>query len=356
MKQLYEPVAVTLLTGFLGSGKTTLINDLVGDPRMADTAVIINEFGAIAIDHDLVRTGSERYMRTTTGCLCCSAASDIRTSLYELHEARMKGEISSVGRVVIETTGLADPAPIINSVIPGGAPALGLRDHAVARHFYLQSVITTFDTIDGRSTLASFIEGWKQLAFADEVILTKTDAAREERDWAAELGVLNPAARFHDRHAPGFDLVSLFGATPYSVAHKAEDVVGWLAMERLSPHPEHEHDPNRHGDEIEVFSLSSDVPLDPDAIGILLAVLVSPQNSGLLRMKGLIAVSDDPERPMVVHAVQHKMDPTVRLPRWPGEERGTRLVLIGMDLPEKQIRELFAALTARSQKSRRKPA
>ena len=185
MKQFYNPVAVTLLTGFLGSGKTTLVNSLVSDPRMADTAVIINEFGSIAIDHDLVRTGSERYMRTTTGCLCCSASSDIRTSLHELHEARMKGAIGPISRVVIETTGLADPAPIINSLIPGGAPATALSNHAVARHFYLQSVITAFDTIDGRATLASFIEGWKQLAFADDVILTKTDIAEEKAELAA---------------------------------------------------------------------------------------------------------------------------------------------------------------------------
>ncbi|TPW27635.1 GTP-binding protein [Martelella alba] len=356
MKQFYEPVAVTLLTGFLGSGKTTLINELVSDPRMDDTAVIINEFGTIAIDHDLVRTGSERYMRTSTGCLCCSASSDIRTSLFELHEARMKGEIAPVSRVVIETTGLADPAPIINSIIPGGAPATGLRDHMVARHFYLQGVVTVFDTIDGRSALTSFIEGWKQLAFADDVILTKTDVSEEKRDWQQELAVLNPAARFHDRHGPGFDLVSLFGKTPYSVAGKAEDVNGWLAMERLVPHAEHEHNPNRHGDEIEAFSLMSDVPLDADALAILLGVIVSPRNRGLLRMKGLVAISDDPDRPMVVHAVQHRMDPTVRLPQWPSKPRGTRIVLIGMDLPEKQIRSLFAALTARSQKGRRQYA
>tara|TARA_B100001778_G_scaffold330561_1_gene333257 strand:+ start:1203 stop:1967 length:765 start_codon:yes stop_codon:yes gene_type:complete len=196
LKQFYDPVAVTLLTGFLGSGKTTLVNSLVSDPRMADTAVIINEFGSIAIDHDLVRAGSERYMRTTTGCLCCSASSDIRTSLFELHDARMKGAIGPISRVVIETTGLADPAPIINSLIPGGAPATALRDHAVARHFYLQGVITAFDTIDGRATLASFIEGWKQLAFADAVILTKTDIAEEKRNWAQELSVLIPPRAF----------------------------------------------------------------------------------------------------------------------------------------------------------------
>jgi G3E family GTPase len=136
----YDSVPVTLLTGFLGSGKTTLLNDVLGDSRMAGTAVIVNEFGTVPIDHGLVRTGSETYFQTTTGCICCTATSDIRVSLHELHDALVKGQVPAIERVIIETTGLADPAPIINSLIPGGAPVLGLRDHVVARHFHLSRV------------------------------------------------------------------------------------------------------------------------------------------------------------------------------------------------------------------------
>lgn len=347
VRRLYDSIPVTLLTGFLGSGKTTLLNDILADARMAGTAVIVNEFGTVPIDHDLVRTGSETYFRTTTGCICCTATSDIRASLHELHEAWMRSEILPFQRVVIETTGLADPAPIINSIIPGGSPAMGLRDHVVARHFHLARVVTTFDVLDGRSTLDSFMEGWKQLAFADHVVLTKTDIADGNHDWPAELKALNPAAAYHDRHRREFDLLGLFGAGAYSVTGKAEDVPGWLAIERLAAHPDHAHDPNRHGDEIEAISLSHDVPLSPQAVETFLHIVTTNVGSGLLRLKGMFALADAPDRPLVAHAVQHRLYPLQRLERWPDDDRRSRVVLIGQDMPIKPIRDLFEVLAPR---------
>lgn len=350
LRRLYDSVPVTLLTGFLGSGKTTLLNDILADHRMQGTAVIVNEFGTVPIDHDLVRTGSETYFRTTTGCICCTATSDIRSSLSELHEARIRGDIPLVSRVVIETTGLADPAPIINSIIPGGAPAMGLRDHVVARHFHLARVVTAFDVLNGRATLDSFLEGWKQLAFADHVVLTKTDIADTGHDWREELRALNPAAVYHDRHRQGFDLAGLFGDAAYSVSGKAEDVPGWLAMERLGAHPDHAHDPNRHGDEIEAISLSHDVPLSPQAVDTFLHIVTTNIGSGLLRLKGMFALTDDPARPLVAHAVQHRLYPLQRLERWPDEDR---VVLIGQDMPAKPIRDLFEVLAPRAARKKR---
>lgn len=354
MRQAYAPVPVTLLTGFLGSGKTTLLNDVLADPRMAGTAVIVNEFGTVAIDHSLVRTGSETYFRTTTGCICCTATSDIRVSLHELHEARGRGEIRPVSRVVIETTGLADPAPIINSLIPGGAPAIGLRDHVVARHFRLAGVVTAFDVMNGRATLDSFLEGWKQLAFADHVVLTKTDLADGPHDWAAELRSLNPAARYYDRHKAGFDLTALFGNGAYSTSGKAEDVPGWLAMESLVGHPVHAHDPNRHGDEIEAFSLTHDLPLEPQAVETFLHIVTSNISSGLLRLKGIFALTDDPDRPLIAHAVQNRLYPVQRLETWPDGDRRSRVVLIGQDMPAKPIHDLFDVLAPRSARKARR--
>ncbi|WP_105385236.1 CobW family GTP-binding protein [Neorhizobium alkalisoli] len=353
VRRLYDSVPVTLLTGFLGSGKTTLLNDILADPAMHGTAVIVNEFGTVAIDHDLVRKGSETYFRMTTGCICCTATSDIRSSLSELHEARLRGEIPPVSRVVIETTGLADPAPIINSIIPGGSPALGLRDHVVARHFHLARVVTTFDVLEGRATLNSFLEGWKQLAFADHVVLTKTDIADAAHDWPDELTALNPAAVYHDRHRKDFNLSGLFSEGAYSVTDKVEDVPGWLAMERLGTHGDHPHDPNRHGDEIEAISLSHDVPLSPQAVETFLHIVTTNIGSGLLRLKGLFALTDDPARPLVAHAVQHRLYPLKRLDYWPDEDHRSRVVLIGQDMPAKPIRDLFEVLAPRTARAKR---
>lgn len=349
----YDPVPVTLLTGFLGSGKTTLLNDILGDGRMAGTAVIVNEFGTVPIDHGLVRTGSETYFQTTMGCICCTATSDIRVSLHELHDALIKGQVPAIERVIIETTGLADPAPIINSLIPGGAPALGLRDHIVARHFHLSRVVTTFDVLSGRATLDSLIEGWKQLAFADDVVLTKTDLADAVQDWPSELALLNPGARFHDRHAETFELGRLFDDARYSISGRAEDVWGWLAMEALAKRHDHAHDLNRHGDEIEAVCLTHDVPLDPQALQTFLHIVTTNIQSGLLRLKGIFAVSDDPDRPVVAHAVQHRLYPLQRLDAWPDGDRSSRVVLIGQDMPLKQIRDLFEVLAPKSARRKR---
>lgn len=350
VKHHHNPIPVTILTGFLGSGKTTLLNDLLGHPRMRDAAVIVNEFGTVPIDHGLVRTGSERYFRATTGCICCTATSDIRASLFELHEAQRQKELPPVSRVIIETTGLADPAPIINSLIPGGAPAMGLRDHVVARHFYLAGVITAFDVIAGRATLDSFIEGWKQLAFADHIVLTKTDISRD-RSWPQELRGLNPAAELHDRHASNFDLPGLIGDRSYATQEKPEDVRGWLAMEALAEHMHDGKDPNRHGDEVEALSLEHDSPLDPRSVVTFLELVTSNARSGLLRLKGIFCLADNPERPVVAHAVQHRLYPLQRLD-WPDSDRKTRIVLIGQDMPQRQIRELFEVLAPRASRKR----
>ncbi|MBK0023952.1 GTP-binding protein [Ochrobactrum sp. S46] len=347
----YDPVPVTLLTGFLGSGKTTLLNDILSDPRMAGTAVIINEFGSVPIDHGLVQRGSEGYFQTTTGCICCTATSDVRASLFELHSAIVAGEISDINRVVIETTGLADPAPIINSLIPGGAPAFGLRDHIVARHFFLAGVVATFDVLNGRATLDGFIEGWKQLAFSDHVILTKADLVATQHDWKSELTSLNPAAHLYERLDIHTKLDTVFSDSAYSMSGKAEDVFGWLALEKLSKHSLHNHDPNRHG-EIQAVCLTHDTLLDPRMLQTFLHVVTTNMQSGLLRLKGIFALQDDADRPLIAHAVQHRLYPPQRLQRWPDVDRSSRLVLIGRDMPLKQITELFDALIPRP--SRRK--
>lgn len=346
-----EPIPVVLLTGFLGSGKTTLLNSLLADDRMRETAVVINEFGSIPVDHDLIHEGREGYIITSTGCLCCTATSDVRTSLYELHEARKKAEIPAFKRVIIETTGLADPAPIINSLIPGGAPAVALRDHAVARAFQLTGVIATFDAEYGEASIGEHFECWKQLAFADHIVLTKTDLA-SDTSWGSELGKLNPTAQIHDRQAPGFDPVCLFGTRRYSTTDKPEDVLGWLAMENLTD-PDthsHDHDPNRHGADIMALPLVHDEPLDPRAVDSFLKIVTGQRHAGLLRLKGIFALADDPSRPLAVHAVQHRLYPPVRLDYWPSIDVRSRVILIGKNLPTEPIRDLFNSLRPKKNK------
>ncbi len=349
------PVPVTLLTGFLGSGKTTLLNAVLADPAMRGTAVVVNEFGTIAIDHDLIHAGREDYVVTSTGCICCTAGSDIRTSLFEIADAADRGRFPPFTRVVVETTGLADPAPIINSLTPGGMPASGLRDHVVARRFRLAGVVTTFDAATGNRALDRHIECWKQLAFADHIILTKTDmAAGPEADLAAlpaRLRAVNPSARISDRRDLR-DLGCLLGDGSYSSGGKAEDVPGWLALERAAGAHAHAHpDPNRHGDRIRAFHFVEAEPLDPGLFDAFLDLMML--QAGVLRLKGIVALSDDPSRPVVVHGVQHVLHERTRPEGWPGGDRRSRLVVIGNGISEEATRRLLAAAVERPAARRR---
>lgn len=222
---------------------------------------------------------------------------------------------------------------------------MGLRDHVVARSFELTAVITTFDVEHGADSINEHFECWKQLAFADHIVLTKTDLPNE-RQSLPNLQELNPTARVHDRHAPGFDPLTLFGDTPYSTTSKPEDVTGWLAMERLAdPNGhDHEHDPDRHGGDIRALPLVHDEPLDPKALDRFLSFMTSQPNAGLLRLKGIFALADDPSRPLVVHAVQHRLYPPVRLEHWPSEDVRSRAIVIGHNLPVEPVLELFNSL------------
>lgn len=345
-------IPVFLLTGFLGAGKSTLLNRVLGDPAFADTAVIINEFGDVAIDHDLVRQGRSRVSRTTTGCLCCTIGSDIRSTLYEMHELAAGGD-ASFSRVIVETTGLADPAPLVNQLIPGGTPAMGLRDHVVARHFELAGVVTLVEIVAGELSIENHFEAGKQVAFADRIVLTKTDLAQDPATvkdidtLKSRLTVLNPAAQICDGDVPS----ALFERRSYAPAALSEDVAGWLALEaalRVEGGAHRDGDEisspssfDRHGGRIRTFTIIRDEPITEKAIHHFLAVLAGHAGPRLLRAKGLIALADDSERPLVVHAVQHVVHPPVRMDDWPSDDRRTRLVFITDGIDPEPVRELF---------------
>ncbi|WP_330628258.1 GTP-binding protein [Thioclava sp. FTW29] len=349
MTRASQQIPVFLLTGFLGAGKTTLLNRLLQDPRFQDSALVINEFGLVPVDHDLVRKGREtRATVTTTGCICCTVGSDLRASLDELLVGRRNGSLPPFARVIVETTGLADPAPIVNSLIPGGLAAVSLADHAVARAFRLSGVITVVDVLGVEAALEAHPESLRQIAFADHVVLSKTDLA-PAGDLPQALRAMNPAVLVHDTQAAGFDPAVLLQPGSYTALGKGEKVEDWLAAE-TAQEPQgggHFHSLNRHGQVLAV-PLTSDAPLDETALRQFLMRLTARPDNGLLRIKGLVALRDDPSRPVVVHAVGHRLYPNLRLEGWPEGQAGNRLVVIGTALDEAGLRQQFDALCGKA--------
>ncbi|MBW6416918.1 GTP-binding protein [Celeribacter sp. PS-C1] len=341
-----DQLPVHLLTGFLGAGKTTLLNRILQDPRFQDSALIINEFGLVPIDQDLIEQdlvgeGSERVMVTTSGCICCTAGSDLRSSLERLLVGRQNGSLPPFSRVIVETTGLADPAPILNSLIPGGLPAMALRDHMVARMFRLSSVTTVVDVAGLEAALAQHPESLRQIAFSDHLVLTHLDEVGPEQVARVtdRLHALNATARLHRAADAGFDPGALLAAGSYSAFGKGEDVAKWLASDH-----DHAcgafHDLNRHGD-VTALTLTAEAPLPEAALLAFLGALCRKPENGLLRIKGLVALSDDPSTPALVHAVGHRLYPLQRLDAWPGGQASTRLVLIGTHLDAPALQAQF---------------
>jgi G3E family GTPase len=334
-------IPVTLLTGFLGSGKTTVLNHVLKQPEMAATAVIVNEFGEIALDHLLVERSSEDVVLLNSGCLCCTVRGDIVDTLTNLFVDRVKGKIPFFSRVAIETTGLADPAPILHTM---------MTDPIVAARYMLDGVVTIADAVNGAATLDRQPEAVKQAAVADRLLLTKTDlaAAAARRDIESRLKILNPSAPIVPVVQGVVDPARLFDIGFYNPATKSVDVRRWLRDEAFASGPEHEHghehlDVNRHDDRIRAFCIIRERPISWAALSAWLDGLATMRGEDLLRMKAIVALSDRPNQPVVLHGVQHLFHPPVLLPEWPSEDRRTRMVFITRDLPREAIETTLAA-------------
>ena len=327
------PVAV--ITGFLGSGKTTLLRHLLRDPAMGRTAVIINEFGEIGIDHDLIESSDENFIELTTGCLCCKVRSDLVMTLRDMARRRAAGELPAFERVLIETSGLADPAAILQAL---------MIDPELAGLYVLGEVITTVDSLLGLETLDRHRQSARQVAVADRILLTKGDLAEPSPALDARLQRLNPGAsrlpvahgaiaastRFDERR-PGIG--TLGGYVPVGAGIRAS-IAGLAAID-----PAAVHDPR-----IASWCLLRQRPLHALTLSLFLEGLMEHCGDRLLRVKGLISVLERPEGPAVLHGVQHVFHPPQWLDRWPTDDRRTRIVFIGEAIPARWISTLLEVL------------
>jgi G3E family GTPase len=337
---------VTLLTGFLGSGKTTVLNHVLKRKEMAATAVIVNEFGEIGIDHLLVEKATDDVVLLQSGCLCCTIRGDIAETLVNLFVDRAKGRIPGFERVVIETTGLADPAPILHAL---------MSDPIVAERYMVDGVVTTVDAVNGGDTLDRQVEAVKQAAVADRLLLTKCDLASAEtrRALEARLAALNPGAPIIEVTGGQVDPAFLFNLGLFDPDTKTIEVQRWLGEEVFADdHDEDEHhhaephgghDVNRHDAHISSFCITRDKPVSWTALSGWLDALSSMRGADLLRVKAIVAIDERPGQPVVLHGVQHQFHPPVLLPEWPSEDHRTRIVFITRDLPQTQIEKSFAA-------------
>ena len=313
---------VSIITGFLGSGKTTLLNHVLADPGMAGAAVIVNEFGEIALDHLLIATPNENTVLLSSGCICCTVRGDLVDTLRDLNAKRAAGKLPPFDRVLIETTGLADPVPIIQTVI---------TDEKIAPQFELDGVITLVDAVNGMAQLDNQREAVKQAAVADRLLITKTDLADAASVEALQqrLTRMNPGVPMQHVSQGRIAPSALFGASLKPQARGA-DIERWLPVAAVNS-VVHK---NGHDDHIRAFCIYYDEPISTMGMTAWLTALASLRGANLLRVKGLLNVDG---MPVAVHAVQTLIHEPVSLAQWPDADRRSRLVFITRDMDRAEL-------------------
>ncbi|MDR7154808.1 G3E family GTPase [Sphingobium xenophagum] len=339
-------IPVSVVTGFLGSGKTTLLNQLVQAREMRRALVIINEFGAISLDHDLIaRSTDDLVVEMMGGCLCCTIRGDLLRTLREAPWRFAREGSCWFDRVVIETTGLADPAPILHTL---------MTDDHLTTLYRLDGVIATVDASTGMTTLDAQEEAIKQAAMADRILLTKTDivSAREQTTLESRLHLINPAAPIIPVTNGQIEPAAIFDAGLYDPAIRSHDVQRWLKTEAYETEHRghvhghhHHHDVNRHDDHIHATCLTFDDPLDAEGFERWLDILTLFKGPDILRVKGIVNLVGE-AKPVVIHGVQHIFHPPVLLESWPSEDRRTRLVIITRDISAEELRATLSLLTS----------
>ena len=350
-------VPVNVVTGFLGSGKTTLLRRLLASPRLASCAVLVNEFGEVGLDHHLLEAVTGSMVLLDNGCVCCAVRDDLRGALLELHGRRERGEVPRYDRVVIESSGLADPAPVLHTLT---------ADPVLRHHYRPGAVVTVVDALHGSAQLDRYPESVKQAALADRMILTKTDLAEPEaaRILEARLRAMNPAAPLRraaaTAPAPGgatdgeeagaSDAAALLMEDAHRADSRQAEAERWLGLGLDGGPPE--HPPHDHTDGVTSFRIETDEPIDWTVFGIWLGMLLHRHGEDILRVKGIVDVPEL-DGPVLLNAVQHTVHPPTHLPAWPrtwereadggAPRRGTRIVFIVRGLERERIERSLAA-------------
>ncbi len=329
-------IPVSIITGFLGSGKTTLMNRLLKRPEMNRVAVVVNELGEIGVDNELVEVSSEQMMLLNNGCLCCVLRGDLQETLRDLFIKRRNGEIIDFDRVVIETTGLADPAPVMQTLI---------TDSMLLEQYRLDCVVTVVDAVNAPGQLVQFSEPVKQVALADRLVMSKTDLVTEKQVAAlmGRLKELNPKAPVKFALNGEVELAFLIDVGLKRTQARLDEVERWLGAD-----DDHDHDHghgHRHDSAVETFVLRFEKPMAWAAFTQCMEVLTALRGPDLLRVKGLVNV-EGKSGPMVVQGVQHLFHPPLELAAWPGPDRTTRLVFITRGISRQMVADLFSAIGA----------
>jgi G3E family GTPase len=332
------PVPVWLITGFLGSGKTTLVNRLLRDAALSQAAVVVGEYGEVGVDHVLIEAPSKRVRLVDSGCICGTVHDEIAGRLLDLDASRDDGPEHRFDCVLIETSGLADPVPVVQ---------LLLTDEAIAGRFALRSVITVVDGLMGEDSLENHPESLKQLAVADTVVISKTDLADAGAVDAlrARVAALNPGARLFTAAHGAVDADALLAASAWSAGEGPRSAQAWLAELQQAAAVPVQPDPS-----IRTLSLVHEGEVTRPGLVLWLNLLAGFRGAGLLRVKGLVNVEG---RPVAIHAVQRVISEPVELEDWPDDDRRTRLVVIARGMQEADITATFDAFRIEAGRDRR---